>query len=190
MKEEVNFLDELLQEAESKEMYQTEAYYDLILWNIRTLQEQIANNFAEAEKEINHINNWTLTRNSVLNERIQVLARKLELFIREKKVKTIELPNGTLKMHRKQNKIEIEDLELFLKHARPEVLTIIPEQVKPDLSKLKAFLKTRPVPAGVKVIEGKEEFSYKLRMEVENGREETETGTFSEPGANKLRAVI
>jgi hypothetical protein len=185
---EVNFLEELLQEAESKEVYQTEAYYDLILLNIKSLQEQIANNFAEAEKEINLINNWTLTRNSVLNERAQVLERKLELFIREKNVKTIELPNGTLKLHKKQSKVEIEDLELFLKYARLEVLTIIPEQVKPDLSKLKAFLKTRPIPAGVKVIEGKEEFSYKLRKEIDDGRQE-EVGSETKC-TSRLRAVI
>jgi len=186
---EKTFLDELLEEAESKEEYQTEAYYDLILLQIKNLQEQIANNFSEAEKEINIINNWTLSRNTVLNERSQVLERKLEAFIREKKVKTILLPNGALKLHKKADKIEIDNLELFLKHARPEVLTIIPEQVKPDLNKIKSFIKTRPVPAGIKVIEGKEEFSYKLRQEVENGREETEVGT-STQSAGGLRAVI
>jgi len=186
---ESNFLDELLQDAESKEMYQTEAYYDLILLQIKNLQEQIANNFSEAEKEINLINNWTLSRNTVLNERSQVLERKLEAYIREKKVKTIFLPNGTLKMHKKADRIEIEDMELFLKHARPEVLTIIPEQVKPDLSKIKSFIKTRPVPQGVRVIEGREEFSYKLNKEVEDGREETEAGPSTE-SAGSLRAVI
>jgi len=188
MKEEVNFLDELLQEAESKEFYQTEAYYDLILLQIKTLQEQIAHNFSEAEKEINLINNWTLSRNTVLNERAQVLERKLEAFIRERQVKTIELPNGVLKMHKKADKIEIEDMEMFLKHARPEVLTIIPEQVKPDLSKIKAFIKSRPVPAGVKVTPGTEAFSYKLRKEVDNEREE-ETGITVEP-ASKFRTAV
>jgi len=182
------FLDELLEEAESKEFYNTEAYYDLILLQIRNLQEQISNNFSEAEKEINIINNWTLSRNTVLNERAQALERKLEAFIRERQVKTLELPNGMLKMHKKPDKIEIENLELFLKHARPEVLTIIPEQVKPDLSKIKSFIKTRPIPAGVRVIEGKEEFSYKLRMEVENEREE-KTGITVEP-ASKLRTAV
>src|ERR1035441_8933124 len=143
------FLDELLEEAESKEMYQTEAYYDLILLQIKNLQGQIANNFSEAEKEIQHINNWVLQRNIVLDERCKMLERKLEAFIRERKVKTIELPNGTLKMHKKPDRIEVQDLELFLKHARPEVLTIIPEQIKPDLSKIKSFIKRKPVPKGI-----------------------------------------
>jgi hypothetical protein len=183
------FLDELLEEAESKEAYQTEAYYDLVLLQIKNLQEQIANNFREAEKEVQHIQNFVLHRNMILDERCKMLERKLELFIKERRVKTIELPNGTLKMHKKPDKVELEDVELFLKHARPEVLTIIPEQVKPDLSKLKAFIKTRPIPAGVKVIEGKEEFSYKLRnMEVENGGQE-EAGSETQ-SASSFRNVI
>ncbi|MDR3665665.1 MAG: host-nuclease inhibitor Gam family protein [Ignavibacteriaceae bacterium] len=183
-----NFLEELLQEAESKEVYQTEAFMDLILIQIKNLQGQIANNFSESEKEIQHINNWVLQRNMVLDERCKMLERKLEAFIRERQVKTIELPNGTLKMHKKPDKIEIENLELFLKNARPEVLTIIPEQVKPDLSKLKAFIKTRPVPAGVKIFEGQNEFSYKIRKEVDDGREE-EAGSEVKSASN-LRAVI
>lgn len=184
-----NFLEELLEQAESKEYYQTEAYFDLVLLQVKGLNDQIAKNFQEADKEIQIINNWTLQRNLVLDERKKVLERKLEAFIREQGVKTIELPNGVLKVHLKQAKIEIEDIELFLRKARPEVLTIIPEQVKPDLSKIKAFIKSRPVPAGVKVIPGKEEFSYKLRQEVNNGREETEVGT-SDECSNNLRAVI
>ena len=182
------FLDELLEEAELREEIRTEEYYDLVLLQIKNLQGQIASNFSEAEKEIQHINNWVLNRNMVLDERCKMLARKLESFIRERQVKTIELPNGTLKMHKKPDKIEIENLELFLKHARPEVLTIIPEQVKPDLSKIKNFIKRKPVPAGVIIIEGKEEFSYKLRTEVENGRQE-KAGSQAEPASN-LRAVI
>ena len=46
---EVNFLDELLLEAEQKEIKQTQAYYDLILIQIGELQSEIESNFAEAE---------------------------------------------------------------------------------------------------------------------------------------------
>ena len=40
-------------------------------------------------------------------------------------------------MHKKPDRVEIEDLDLFLKKAKPEMLTIIPEQVKPDMNKIK-----------------------------------------------------
>ncbi len=90
-------------------------------------------------------------------------------------------------MHKKPDRVEIEDLELFLKKAKPEMLSIIPEQLKPDLNKIKNYIKNKPVPPGVKVIEGKEEFSYKLNGE-ENGREK-ETGAGAEQDS-KLRAVV
>jgi len=187
MNEEKNFLDELLEEAEAKEDKQTEAYYDLVLLQIKTLTQQIEKNFSEAEKECEIINNWALTRNTMLTERVRLLELKIKTFILETKEKTIDLPNGILKMHKKPDKVEITDIELFLKNAKPNMLTIIPETVKPDMNKIKAFIKTRPVPLGVTVTEGKEEFTYKLKGQ-NNAREE-ETGARAEQ-ESQLRAVV
>lgn len=185
---EIDFLDELLNEAEEKEEEQSEAYFDLLLLSIRQLQKQIEYNFQEAEKECQMINSFTLHKNAQFQEKIRWSEMKLEAFIREKQEKTIALPNGILKMHKKPDRVEIEDIDLFLKNAKPEMLTVIPEQVRPDLNKIKAFIKTKPIPAGIKVIEGKEEFSYKLNNEEENGRQK-ETGPGTEQD-NNLRVVI
>jgi hypothetical protein len=174
---EVNFMDELLKEVEAKEQEQTEAGYDLMLLAIKKYQNEIEHNFQEAEKECNLIRNFVLQKNSQVQERIKWLEMKLESYIREREEKTISLPNGTLKMHKKPDKIEIEDLELFLKKARAEMLTVIPEQVKPNLQAIKNHIKTRPTPQGVKVIEGLIEFSYSLNKEEENAGQEEETGT-------------
>jgi hypothetical protein len=184
----MDFIEEILKEAEQKEEQQTEAYFDLLLLAIRKLSQQIEYNFHEAEKECSMINNFVLHKNTQLQERIKWLEMKLESFIKERGEKTITLPNGTLKMHKKPDKIEIEDLELFLKKAKPEMLTVVPEQVKPDLNKIKAYIKTKPVPAGIKLIEGKEEFSYKLNGEKSNARKK-ETGTGAEQDS-ELRAVV
>ena len=189
---EVNFLDELLQEAEVKEDEQTEAYFDLLLLQIKQLTKQIEYNFSQSEKECSMINSFVLHKNAQLQERIKWLELKLQSFILEKKEKTITLPNGTLKMHKKPDRVEIEDIDLFLKKAKPEMLTIIPEQVKPDMNKIKTYIKSKPVPPGIKVTEGKEEFSYKLREESE---EENNNGGTKEAGVraeqnSKLRAVV
>ena len=187
----MNFLDELLQEVELKEQEQTEAYFDLLLLQIKQLNSQIAYNFSQAEKECSMINNFVLHKNAQLQERIRWFELKLEAFIKERNEKTITLPNGTLKMHKKPDKVEIEDIDLFLKKARPEMLTIVPEQVKPDMNKIKAFIKTKPVPPGIKITEGKEEFTYKLtesEVENNNGRKE-ETGTGAKQDS-ELRAVV
>ena len=185
---EIDFLEELLKEAEGKEEEQTEAYFDLLLMSIRKLQGQIGYNFQQAEKECSMINSFVLHKNAQLQERIRWFEMKLEAFIKERQEKTITLPNGILKMHKKPDKIEIDDIEVFLKNAKPEMLTVIPEQIKPDPNKIKAYIKTKPVSPGVKVIEGREEFSYKLNIEEENGRQK-ETGPGVEQDS-KLRVVV
>ncbi|MFA7420553.1 MAG: host-nuclease inhibitor Gam family protein [Melioribacteraceae bacterium] len=173
---ELNFLDELLKMAEQKEISQTEAYYDLLLAEIKKMQMQIEHNFSEAEKEIDIINRFVLKKNTVLDERIRFVERKLESYIRERGEKSITLCNGTLKMHKKQDKVEITDMDLFLKHAKKDLLETVPEQLKPSLTKIKQYIKSRPVPKGVTVTIGQVEFSYSLNnKEEENGNKE-ETG--------------
>ena len=105
-KEEENFIDIMIREAEEREEKQTEAYYDLLLLQIKNLNHQIEKNFSEAEKECQIINNWALMKNSQLNERLTFLELKLEAFIKERGEKTIDLPNGILKYHMKQARVE------------------------------------------------------------------------------------
>lgn len=173
---ESDFIDQLLKEAEEKEQKLSREFADLMLIEISQLEKQIQSNFEQAAREREIIKNWALTRNSSLASRIDFLSKKLEAFIKETGEKTINLPNGILKMHKRQDRIEVEDLDLFLKNARPEWLTVIPEQAKPNLVSIKNHIKTRPIPKGVKVIEGEVEFSYKLNG-VEDGKEEVGVGT-------------
>ena len=175
-----NFLDELLQEAEQKEEQQTEAYHDLILLQIQSLANKMDINFKESEKEINLIREFTLSKNATLQERINFLEKKLEAFIREKGEKTISLPHGTLKLRKKPDKVEVSDMELFLKKATKELVSVVPESVKPDLKAIKAFITRtgkRVIPEGVNLIEGQPEFSYKL-----NEKEESDVGEQTETG--------
>jgi hypothetical protein len=99
--------------------------------------------------------------------------------MREKECKTLDLPNGVLKMRKQPDKVEITDTDLFLQHAKPECLRVIPETVKPDLTKIKAYIKSHFVPKGVQVIPGELQFKYKLRKEAADAREQpkAEAGT-------------
>ncbi|HZW40412.1 MAG TPA: host-nuclease inhibitor Gam family protein [Ignavibacteriaceae bacterium] len=175
------FIEEIVKEAEEKEEQLTYAHYDMMLLAIRNINNQIADYFAEADKEKALIDKWVLEKNSKLQNKIEWLEKKLEAFIRDKGLKTIELSNGTLKFHKKQDKVEIVDFELFLKNAKPELLTIIPESAKPNLSKIKEQISYKKIP-GVELIKGKEEFSYKIieRKEEEDGRQK-EIGTPIKP---------
>lgn len=174
---ELNFLDDLIEQAEKKEILQTEAYYDLLLSEIKKLNDQIEYNFNQAEIETDIINKFVLKKNSTLDARIKFIEIKLESFIRERNVKSISLANGILKMHKKQDKVEITDMDLFLKHAKKDLLEVIPEQLKPSVAKIKQWIKSKPVPKGVTVTAGQPEFNYTLTNDKEeiNGTEE-ETG--------------
>jgi hypothetical protein len=160
----VNFLDELIEEAELKETQQVYAYNDLLILEISKLESEIESNFQIAAQEKEFINKWALEQNAKLKDKADLLKAKLEKFIREEGLKTIDLPHGIVKLHKKPDKIEITDVELFLKEARPEMVSIVPESVKPDLNKIKSWIKmTTIVPKGVSLIEGKEEFSLKIK---------------------------
>jgi len=173
----MDFIQTLLDEAELKEERQEEAYYDLLLLEIQNLSNEQERNFTTANKEIELINNWVLKKNLPIQEKVERLERKLEMFIKEKGIKTIDLAHGILKLHKKPDKVEITDMDLFLQNANAEMITVIPEQIKPDLSKIKAYLKGHyQIPLGIRVVEGKEEFSYKLKTEEPIGTEEVGIG--------------
>ena len=161
-----SFIDELLSEAEIKEEQYSAAHFDLIIKEISTLESVIESNFSECAKEVQIINEWTLKKNSALQERINLLRLKLENYIREQGKKTIDLPRGTLKIRKMPDKVEITDMDTFLANANGEMITIVPESVRPDLSKIKSYIKmTCKVPPGVNILEGKEEFRLSIRKE-------------------------
>lgn len=161
-----NFIDELLKEAEQKEQQDTQAYFDLLILEIKELEYQKEENNSEAEKEVRIIQEWAVNRNAKLDNQISYRKRQLEEFVKREGEKTVELPHGTLKLHKKPDKVEICDMSKFLANAREETINRIPEQIKPDLNKIKTFIKRYGyTPSGVKMIEGKEEFSLKIKKE-------------------------
>ncbi len=164
MKEETNFIDTLIAEAEVNEEKQTLAYYDLIVTEIIRLEDQVAETFKNADEESKIINAWALNYCSKYQDKINFLKLKLEAFIREQGKRTIELPHGILKMRKMPDKIEIIDMEIFLANANQEVVTIVPETVKPDLTKIKTYIRNsgRQLP-GVTLNEGKDEFKLTLK---------------------------
>jgi len=182
MSNEENFLNALLSESETKEEEQTEAYFDLLLLQIQQLQSKIEHTFSEAEKEVKIINQWALSKNHALQVRIEWMEKKLEAFIRERKAKTIELSHGILKCHKKPDKVEITDMDVFLANAKPELLTVT-EQIKPNMVKIKDFMSMsyKGLP-GVTIIKVKDEFSYTITKikEDEDVRSE-KTGTATQP---------
>jgi hypothetical protein len=159
-----SFIDNLLAEAESKEVDEALAYYDLVVREIARLEGEIAEITSNTDREVQIIKSWALDRNVKFYDRIEFLQLKLESFIRAQDKKTIELPHGTLKLRAKPDKVEIIDLELFMKSATKDLVIIKPEEIKPSLTNIKNWIKmTNKIPDGVAVIEGTTEFKLTLK---------------------------
>lgn len=162
--ETTSFIDDLLAEAELKENDEALAYYDLVIREIGRLESEIAEVNSNTDREVQIIKDWSLDRNVKYQDRIEFLKLKLETYIRTQDKKTIDLPHGTLKLRAKPNKVEITDLELFMKSATKDLVIIKPEEIKPSLTSIKNWIKmTTKIPDGVAVIEGTTEFKLILK---------------------------
>ena len=181
-----SFIDQLIEEAEEKEQKLLQSHLDLILIEIRNLENQIEKNFSTAAEEREIIKNWALERNSMLNSRIQWLSKRLEGFLREEKLKTLDLPNGIIRIRKQSDKISVIDEEKFFNNATSAILNIT-ETVKPDLLKIKSWIKrTGRVPQGVEILPQDEKFSYTIKRN-NNGKEKTGTAN-QQP--SKLGVVV
>ena len=160
-----NFIDELLREAEEKETQLTYEYADLILLEIKSLQSKINHVTDTVKKEIQILEDWALNKSVKYQDRIEFLEKKLNQFILEQDQKTIDLANGTIRLRKGREKIEIFSMEKFLSNKYSPELIRIKEDVKPDMQKIKDFInRSGKVPNGVKIIPGNEnEFSYKIK---------------------------
>ena len=186
-----SFIDQIVKEAEEKEQKLNRELADLMLLEIRNLQDEIERVFDQAEKERTIIKNWAITKNSKFAGRIEWISKKLELFLKEENVKTLELAFGSLRFRKQPDRVEILDNELFLNNATSNMLSIIPETAKADLNKIKAFIKrSGRTPKGCEIIQGELKFSYSINnhKEIElNGKKETGVETKRK---DNLRVVI
>ena len=186
------FIDDLVKEAEEKEQKLNRELADLMLLEISNLQNEIERVFDQAEKERTIIKNWAITKNSKLAGRIDWISKKLELFLKEENVKTLELAFGTIRFRKGPDRVEILDNELFLNNANSSCLMIIPETAKADLNKIKAFIKrSGRTPKGCEITTGEVKFSYSINnhkeIEVNGTKKEIRTGSEQK---NKLSVVI
>ena len=128
MKEETNFIDELIRESEERDKKLEHSHLDLILIEIRKLEDEVEKNFDTAAQEREIIKNWALERNSMLSSRIEWLSRKLELYLKEEDLKTLDLPNGIIRIRKQPEKISVIDEE---KSAAGELCHLITFPVYP-----------------------------------------------------------
>ncbi len=180
--EETSFIDQLITEAENKEHQQLYGHYDMICMEINRIQKEIETTFQEAETEKKLIDEWALSHNVKHQERAEYLTTKLEAFMFNEAKKTLDLPHAVLKLHKKPDKVEVNDMDIFLANASADMVTVVPESVKPSLTGIKRIIKmSTKVPPGITVIPGKEELTIKFKTNGGSNDTETEAGNPIEP---------
>jgi phage host-nuclease inhibitor protein Gam len=182
----VTFIDELLEESENSEekrrLEMDKLRADQLLMAISVLEQKLDEVCDLAEKEIALIEEFQTSESEKLNKKISWLTWNLEHYIRSTDDKTINLPHGHIKLRLGRDKVEVEDMDMFLKTAAKRgFLKTIPESYEPDLQAITEHIKrTGEIPHGVKLTPAQTKFSYKTKQGETNEQHETKAGATAE----------
>ncbi len=176
-----NFIETMLQELESK--YQLEKVEfdkqnaNRALALVAKLEGQMADVNKLADDELALIESYRKTELERLEKKRSWLLFNLENFARQQMEqtgeKTCRLPKGSLSLRKGRDRIEIQDMTLFLKvAAKYGLLRTTPAKDEPDLKAVYAhYTRTGEIVLGTKVIPATTNFSYQL-----NGKGDTTNG--------------
>ncbi len=186
----MTFIDELLAESEQKELEMNKLRADQLLMAITVLETKMEDVDRLVDEEIHIIESYRKSEFAKLEKKCSWLTWNLEQFIRSTNEKTIKLPHGAIKLRLGRDKVEVSNMETFMKQA-PKLgfLKVIPESYEPDLQKIHEYIKRKgTIPNGVTLTPAKTKFSY-TTLKGQHGKDETtETGTATEP-VGELEAV-
>jgi hypothetical protein len=189
----VNFIDELLAEAEvadAKRLIEVSKFRaDQLLMAISVLEEKTSEINTLVDSEVALFEDFRTAEISKLDKKVSWLVWNLEHFMKNIGEKTLALPHGELKLRKGKDKIEIADMEKFLKAAEKHgLLRAVPESFEPDMRAVAAYTKSTGIsPSGTVIIPGSDKFTYTTKGASHNGsssdtdkRQPAEAGTGSE----------
>ena len=178
-----NFMEELLAEVEEKEQERKLEFdklkADQALMAVAKLESQMAEAEKLVDDEIALIESYRKSEIERLEKKRSWLLFNLEGFARQQLAesgeKTLRLPHGSLALRKGRDKVEIAEMDAFLKIAsRYGFLRTSPERHEPDLQAVAAYVKrTGEIPPGTKLIPGTVNFNYSTNTKGEpiNGTE-------------------
>lgn len=176
------FMDELLAEVEEKEQKVKidldRLKADQLLMAVAKLETQMDDVNKLADDEIKLIEQYRQSEIERLEKKRSWLLFNLENFWRQQSEqtgeKTLRLPHGSLALRKGRDKIEIDNLAIFMKVApRNGWLRTTPEKHEPDLQAIAAHIKTTgEIPLGTKLIPAGINFSYQITKGNGNGTEQ------------------
>ena len=163
LKEIFDEMYEAIENAEELTDESPEVRFSKFLYVIKMKEQEIAKVKAIAEKLIQDIETWTDKKIGQHQGQIEFLSKQMENYLRQKEIKSLPLPSGTIGLRKQQPKILIIDEDKFYEKADASILRRIPESFEPDLKAIKEKLKTTgEIPEGIEVTEQEAKFYYKL----------------------------
>lgn len=141
---------------------------DQLLMAISKLEMQMSDVNDLCDSEIKLIESYRSAELERLEKKVNWLLFSLEGFARQQMAesgeKTMRLPHGSLALRKGRDKVEIADMDAFLKVApRYGLLRTIEEKHEPDLSAVSAYIKrTGQVPIGTRLIPAGVNFTYSI----------------------------
>ncbi len=177
----MTFIEEILQESEVREdarrLEMTKLRADQILAAMSLLEKKADDVNKLADEEIKLVEAFRQGELQKLEKQASWLSYQLESYMRsvnqqDPTCKSLALPHGTLKLRQGRDKVEITDLDRFMKIAdKRGLLRKVPESAEPDLQKVLAYVRQYGFLSGVTLVPGSVKFTYQTKGG-SNGKEE------------------
>ena len=137
---------------------------DKYLWVIRQKETELNKCSALAQESIRRTQAWLDKKESTINSAIEFLSGQMKNYLKQNKLKSLSLPNGNIGFRKQSDMVIIQNEEIFLENAKPELLRHVEESYEPDLKAIKDYIKKSggDMPKGVDLKPQESKFYYKL----------------------------
>ena len=137
---------------------------DKYLWVIRQKENELQRSKALAEESIRRTQAWLNKKENTINSAIEFLSGQMKNYLKQNKLKSLSLPNGNIGFRKQSDVVIIQNEEIFLENAKPELLRHVEESYEPDLKAIKDYIKKSggDMPKGVDLKPQESKFYYKL----------------------------
>ncbi len=166
MERRVDFIEDLLREAETAEAERRlevdRLKADQLLAAIAVLEKQMSEANELVDREIKLLEDYRSNELARLDKKLSWLAFNLEGFMRSTGEKTIRLPRGVLKLRKGRDRAVVVALEKFLEAGEQlGLVRTVPPQMTPDIPAILNRIKmTGEIPPGVEFLAADTRFSY------------------------------
>ena len=139
----LNGLDLIDDKAVCIDEIEPEIKLDKYLWVIRQKEIELNKCKVLADESISRTQNWFDKKANTISSAIEYLSGQMRNYLKQKQLKSLSLPNGSIGFRKQPDAIVVQDEEVFLENAKPELLRHLEESYTPDLKAIKDYIKAK-----------------------------------------------